>query len=199
VPRPEALCPVCGALERHRLVWLYMERRTDLLDGRAKRLLHLAPEKELERRLRAVRGLDYLSGDRCGAGVTVRLDVTALPFGDDSFDVICCSHVLEHVPDDLRAMAELFRVLRPGGWAILQSPVSGDATIESPPDCAPEERVRRFGQSDHVRRYGKDYADRLAAAGFRVRVDGYARELPRPQCRRFGLDPEEDVYLCGKA
>jgi SAM-dependent methyltransferase len=128
----------------------------------------------------------------------VEMDVTSIQYPDDCFDVIYCSHVLEHVPDDRAAIRELYRVLKPGGWAILQVPISADATFEDPTVTDPDARERLFGQDDHVRRYGPDYADRLAAAGFLVSVDGFVRELDDREITHFGLERSEDVYFCRK-
>jgi len=196
--RPGAMCPVCGSLERHRMTYLYLREKTDLLDGRPKRLLHVAPEPQLSRLFQTVKNLDYLSADLRSPRAMVKMDVTAIQFPDDSFDVIYCSHVLEHVPDDRKAMREFYRVLKPGGWAVLLVPITADATFEDPTITSPEERLRLFGQRDHLRRYGPDYKDRLAEAGFSVTVEGYVRELDEATVRRFGLLASEDVYVCRK-
>ena len=162
-------------------------------------MLHLAPEPALDRPLRQVRGLTRITADLNRHDVMARLDVTHLPCADDSFDVIYCSHVLEHVPDDLAAMAELQRVLRPGGWAILQVPILREFTDEDPSVVTPEERLRRFGQRDHVRVYGRDYAKRLEVSGFQVHVDDFGRRVSQARPGYFGLDANEDIYLCRKA
>jgi SAM-dependent methyltransferase len=196
VCRPDARCPDCGSLERHRLAWLYLKEEMSFLDGSPRVMLHVAPEPALERPLRAVRGLTRITADLLRGRIMVRLDVTRLPFGRGSFDAIYCSHVLEHVPDDAAAMRELRRVLRPGGWAILQVPVLREVTDEDPAVVLPEERLKRFGQEDHVRTYGRDFADRLARSGFEVRVDDYARRLAPEKRAYLGLDPRENIYLC---
>jgi SAM-dependent methyltransferase len=198
IPRPEALCPVCGSLERHRLICLYMRRRTDLFSGNRKRMLHVAPEAELSRLFQEAEAIEYLSADLSSPTAMVKMDVTDIHYPDNSFDVIYCSHVLEHVADDTAAMREFHRVLKPGGWAVLQVPISGDTTFEDDTVTSPEVREKLFGQRDHVRRYGKDYAERLALAGFSVLIDGFARELTDQEITRFGLLPSEDVYFCTK-
>jgi SAM-dependent methyltransferase len=142
--------------------------------------------------------IDYLSADLFSTTAMVRMDITDINYADGSFDVIYCSHVLEHVSDDMAAMRELYRVLKRGGWAVLQVPISADVTFEDPKVTSPEARERLFGQSDHVRRYGPDYADRLAAAGFSVLVDGFVHELSDQEINRFGLMRNEDVYFCTK-
>lgn len=199
VPRPNARCPDCGALERHRLAGLYMQQQLALLDRPPRLMLHVAPETALEPLFRRVPGLKRVTADLLRRDVMTRLDLTELPFDDDTFDAIYCSHVLEHVPDDAAAMAELQRVLRPGGWAILQVPVLREMTDEDPSVVRPEDRLRRFGQKDHVRVYGLDYADRLARSGFEVRVDDFTRRIPPARRAYLGLDPKENVYLCHKA
>jgi SAM-dependent methyltransferase len=178
VPRPNAMCPGCRSLERHRLLWKFFQDETDLFAAPL-RVLHIAPEARLQRDLSRLAHLDYVSVDLESPLAMVRADITAMPFGDAAFDVILCSHVLEHVPDDGQAMREIRRVLRPGGWALLQSPMDERlaATFEDPAITDPDERQRRFGQRDHVRVYGRDYADRLRAAGFDVEVNDYASRL----------------------
>ncbi len=199
VPRPDALCMHCGALERHRLAWLYLQRRTDLFDGRPKKMLHVAPEAAFQRRLRKALGDGYLTADLSEGRAMVAMDVENIRMADGSFDVIFCSHVLEHVNDDRRAMGELFRVLRPGGWAILLVPVTVEATVEDPTITDPAERLRRFGQHDHVRRYGPDYVDRLRDAGFAVAITGVADLATPGEAERMGLTPATgEVYFCTK-
>jgi SAM-dependent methyltransferase len=150
-------------------------------------LLHFAPEAGLERRLRAALGDRYVTTDLEPAGVDLTLDITALDLPDASFDAVVCVHVLEHVPDDAAAMRELHRVLRPGGWGVVQVPILRDVTDEDPAVTDPAERLRRFGQADHVRTYGRDFADRLQAAGFDVDVVRFRDELTARERRRYGL------------
>jgi SAM-dependent methyltransferase len=184
--RDRGICPRCGSRQRHRHLWLYLERRTDLL-RRPQRLLHFAPEPGLRARLRAHPGLDYVSADLEPGAADRVLDITAIDLPDASVDAILCVHVLEHVGDDRAAMAEMLRVLRPGGWAIAQVPLWGQHTDEDPSVTDPAERHRRFGQPDHVRRYGRDFPHRLRAAGFDVDVELFRDEIPAAQRRRFGL------------
>jgi SAM-dependent methyltransferase len=128
------------------------------------------------------------------------MDITDIPLDDGSFDMIVCSHVLEHVPDDRKAMRELFRVLRPGGWAVLQSPLdpARPHTYEDWSITAPQERQRAFGQHDHVRIYGRDYGDRLEEAGFRVERVNHLARLGPAAAVRYGLPAQEDIYVCHK-
>lgn len=197
-PRPDARCPVCGSLERHRLLWLYLNERTDLFAPVRKRLLHVSPENVISKRLRKHPTIDYLSSDLESKQAMVQMDITAIEMDDDTFDVIICNHVMEHIPDDRRAMTELLRVLKPGGWAILQTPIVGESTYEDWSIQTPDDRQSVFGQRDHVRAYGRDYRDRLAAAGFDVLVDSFVRTMDSQTVTRLGLDTEEDIYFCRK-
>jgi SAM-dependent methyltransferase len=148
-------------------------------------------------RLRALPSLRYLSADLASPRAMLRADVQRLPLPDASFDAILCHHVLEHVPDDRAALGELLRVLRPGGWAILQSPVRKTlaATLEDASVVDPRERERLYGQSDHLRQYGRDYAGRLREAGFEVRAERFFKTLPSELRARYGLKPET-IWLC---
>ncbi len=212
-PRPDCRCPGCNSLERHRLVWLFFGLHTDLFDdlrtgtgtdrgttGPVRSLLHIAPEPPMEDRLTQLPHLRYLSADLEPGKAMVEMDITAIDRPDDTFDVIYASHVLEHIPDDVQAMRELRRVLKPDGWAVLEVPMHGPTTREDPTVTDPEERTRRFGQHDHVRMYGHDgeYERRLRAAGFDVTVVALTDELGPAAARRFRLRPGEDVYLCRK-
>jgi len=195
--RPDAICPGCGAHERHRGLWLYLRDRLEL--GREPlRLLHFAPEYALRGPIDALQGIDYVTADLDPAGVDVQLDIADMPFGDDSFDAIICSHVLEHVPDDRSAMAELSRVLRPGGWLLILVPLDPhrERTHEDPAVRTPEDREREFLQRDHVRLYAPDIADRLREAGLTVRMDRLAEVLSDRAVARHGLLADETVFHC---
>ena len=199
IPRANARCLSCRSLERHRLAWLYLRDRTNLLSDNL-RLLHFAPEKCLQRAFRSIPNVEYFSVDLDSALAMLTMDITSIPCQENSFDAIFCSHVLEHIIDDGRAMSELFRVLRPGGWAILQVPIdlSRGETFEDRHIVSPEEREHVFGQWNHVRVYGRDYTDRLEKSGFAVRVDGYVKELGDDLVRKYGLDRTEEIYFCTK-
>lgn len=193
--RPDALCPFCESLERHRLLWLFLRERTNLLSGPLD-LLHLAPEPCLQSRLCRLPSLRYMTADLNDASVSVKVDIQFLPFGDASFDAVLCSHVLEHVPDDRRAMRETLRVLKPGGWAILQVPLEPgrEETMEAPAGVSPEERERLLGHQNHLRMYGRDYERRLADAGFVTSFDSYAKSLPEDMVLRHGLSTQ-DIFI----
>lgn len=195
-PRENAKCAHCGALERHRLVWLYFERCTDLFDGRPKRVLHIAPEQCFEGRLRARLGAGYLTADLYDPHVMERMDITGIQYPDETFDVVYCSHVLEHVADDLQAMREFRRVLKRSGWAVLLVPITADRTFEDPTVVRPSDRLRVFGQEDHVRRYGPDYVDRLRLAGFQVQVTQAADVIQAHEAPRLRIAGAGDIYHC---
>jgi len=202
VPRSRAWCPVCGALERHRLVWMFLQTGTDLLGPYPKKLLHIAPEKVLESKFRQVPVLDYLSGDLHDPRAMAKIDVTDIQYPDDSFDAILCSHVLEHVANDRQAIGEFYRVLKPNGFAVLMVPIVAKETFEDPTVTDPAERERLFGQQDHVRSYGPDFKDRLERAGFSVMEFRERDIVERHDLVRLGvLNAEglsEVIFLCRK-
>lgn len=198
-PRPDARCPVCGALERHRLFRIVAGERTDLFDGKKKRLLHIAPEEAIEQLVRGLSGVEYLSADLEDPRAMVRMDITDIDYPAGSFDVILCSHVLEHVPDDRKGLREFYRVLSPTGWALIQIPVTDPITFEDPTITDPEERLRMFGQRDHVRRYGPDVRGRMEEAGFAVEEITTENTASPGEIVRMGLMPGDRIYLCRKA
>ncbi len=196
--RPAAKCPGCGSLERHRLAWLFLQRETDLFAGRPLSLLHAAPEPMLKKRFRALNHLEYLSIDIESPIADEKMDMTQLDLDDETFDCTYCSHVLEHIPDDRAAMGELYRILRPGGWGLLLVPILRETTYEDPAIVDPADRLEAFGQADHVRKYGRDFADRLQSVGFSVEEIPYAATLDRQTSARYGLDVKELVHFCRK-
>lgn len=197
--RQDARCPVCGVRERHRLVWTFFRRRTDLFDSQRKKMLHVAPEPYIRIILQESENVEYISGDISNEWrSSVRVDVTDIEYPDNMFDVVYCSHVLEHVQDDKKAMSELYRVLSPGGWAVLQVPISGEETYEDPSVTDPEKRRRLFGSRNHVRQYGEDYKDRLRAAGFEVREYPASEVVDEGELERMGIIEDEIVFYCTK-
>jgi SAM-dependent methyltransferase len=195
--RENSMCPNCGSLERHRLLWLYINAHPEMLFDGA-RVLHVAPETIIAELLRRMAAIDYVGADAEQGRAAVQMDLTAIDEPDASFDAIVCYHVLEHIADDGLAMRELRRVLKPGGWALLQSPLRLDLehTYEDWTITSPIERERAFGQRDHVRLYGRDYGARLEDAGWRVdRVD-FVSTLPDALATRYAIDPAEELYLC---
>ncbi len=198
--RSNAMCPRCGSFDRERLLYLYLRNKTNVFKEDL-RMLHVAPEKNLQRVLLESSNIDYLSADIESPLAMVKIDLTDTSFKNGSFDIIICSHVLEHVQDDRKAMLELFRVLKPSGWAILQVPISRslEETIEDQTVREPAERERLFGQRDHVRIYARDYKTRLEGVGFKVEVYNFTEELGEAIFKKYGLIKDESLYICSKA
>jgi SAM-dependent methyltransferase len=192
---PDSFCPYCRLEPRHRLLWLYLQQRTDFFDGRPKKMLHVAPEPYLEIVFRKIRNIDYTTADLMDPWVDVKMDVTDIQYPDGSFDVVYCSHVLEHVPDDRKAMREFRRILRPGGWAIILVPINAEKTIEDPSITDPQERLRLFNQEDHVRKYGPDYTDRLIEAGFTVDVAQVADLAGAAEAERMAIASKTSGFI----
>ncbi len=178
---------------------MYLKDKTNLVSDNL-RVLHFAPESALQAIFKSMANLEYVSVDLCSPLAMFKMDITNVACKENTFDVILCNHVLEHIKDDKDAIRELYRVLKPGGWTILQSPVDLEleTTFEDPDIVTPEEREITFGQSDHVRIYGRDYKDRIENAGFIVIVDSYVRGLGNETIKRCGLMGDEDIYFCIK-
>lgn len=197
--RKDALCVNCGSLERHRLLWLFLKQRPELIRPGAMRFLHVAPEPCIAEKLREASGPGYLSVDLMSDAME-RMDICDIYYPDASFDAIYCNHVLEHVADDRKAMREFRRVLRPHGWAIILVPVTADRTFEDPSITDPTERLRLFGQEDHVRCYGPDYVDRLREAGFDVQVFLPSDLFSPEEITRYGLGKAAgEICMCTHA
>lgn len=197
-PRAHARCPICGSLERHRLDWLLFGKNTDLFDGTSKTMLHVAPEEFLATRFRRIKNLDYLSADLNSAKAMVQMDITDINYPDNAFSVIYCSHVLEHVPNDHKAIAEFYRVLKQDGWAVLQVPITTDKTYEDPAITEPKDRKKHFGLWDHVRRCGPDYIERMKSAGFIVELLYATDVVKESDCARMGIQPGRSIFFCRK-
>lgn len=199
IPRNDARCIHCGALERHRLTWLYFKRKTDLFNRRPIKMLHVAPEPVFEKLLRCHLGPAYITADLYNPRAMIKMDITDIQYPDESFNVIYCSHVLEHVSDDIQAMREFFRTLKSDGWAILLVPITADRTFEDPSITNPTDRMKLFDQEDHVRRYGSDYVERLREAGFEVKVTIPSDFLSREEIIHMGITKEAgEIYYCTK-
>lgn len=199
--RPNALCPGCLSLERHRLLWLYLRERTDFFASR-KTVLHIAPEACFISRFEDLHGDAYITADLESPLAKVKMDIQQMPFHASTFEVVLCNHVLEHVADDIQAMKEIARVLKPGGFAILQVPFFHPVPEKTWSDPRVTDRKKReelFGQDDHVRRYGKDYADRMRQAGFHVVEDDFANTLSEEQRQHYGLVRGEIIFKAVKA
>lgn len=189
--RPNALCPGTLSLERHRLLWLYLDRQTDFLTKKLC-VLHVAPEQAFFQQFKTFSHWDYTTTDLYSPLADVKADLTDLAFADESFDLIFCNHVLEHIPEDAKALAELYRILRKGGTAILQVPLEEEriTTLEDTSITHPKERSEAFGQYDHVRIYGQDYYQRVAAAGFQVQAVDLFPQLSQEEIQRYALQKE---------
>lgn len=169
--RLNAKCPNCGALERHRLLWMHLTHCVwPQLPDRKKDVLHVAPEKFFIKNLKPRPDVNYLSGDLMMSDSMAKLDLTDIQFWDEQFDLVICSHVLEHIADDRKAMREMRRILRPGGFLLVMVPMFGETTYEDFSITSPEERRKHFGQEDHVRKYGRDIVDRLSESGFEAGI-----------------------------
>jgi len=198
-PRENVLSPSTLSLERHRLLWLYLKNETDFFSKQNK-VLHFAPEQAFYKRFRKLKNLDYTTTDLNSPLADVKADICDLPFEDNSFDVILCNHVLEHIPDDAKAMSELLRVMKPGGWGVFQIPQDLDraSTFEDESITDKRQRAEVFGQYDHVRIYGRDYFETLEKAGFIVSPVPYASQLSKAEVDRYRLAQREIIPLVKK-
>ena len=198
-PRENVLSSSTLSLERHRLLWLYLSRETDFF-SKAYKVLHFAPEQAFYQRFRKLQNLNYTTTDLNSPLADVKADICELPFEDNSFDIILCNHVLEHIPDDKKAMSELFRVMKKGGWGIFQIPqdLNREVTFEDDSITDKKKRAEIFGQYDHVRIYGRDYFQKLSEAGFKVEAVPYASEMSEEEVERFRLAKNEVVPLVHK-
>lgn len=198
-PRENVLSPSTLSLERHRLLWLYLKNETKFFNQPLK-LLHFAPEQAFYKRFKKLENLEYTTTDLNSPLADVKADICDLPFKDDTFDVILCNHVLEHIPNDTKAMQELFRVMKPGGWGIFQIPqdINRAKTFEDNTITDKKERARVFGQYDHVRIYGRDYFDKLRSVGFRVEEVDYTNTLSKEDVKKYLLAKGEIIPLVKK-
>lgn len=196
-PRPNALCPNCQALERHRLIWLYLREKTDFFKKPID-VLHIAPEACFIPRFEKKHGDRYITADIESPLAKVKMDIHEIPFKENSFDAVLCNHVLEHVDSDIKAMSEIARVLRPGGFAVMQVPFFNpipDVTYEDKSITDPKAREKAFGQDDHVRKYGKDYGARIAKAGLQPVEDNFVNEISEDQRLKYGLVKGETLFI----
>jgi SAM-dependent methyltransferase len=197
--RENVLSPSTLSLERHRLFWLYLTNETEFFTKHLK-VLHFAPEQAFYKRFKKMKNLEYTTTDLNSPIATVKADICDLPFEDNEYDFIICNHVLEHIPDDTKAMQELYRVLAPGGTAILQVPYEADrkTTFEDNTITDPKERAKIFGQYDHVRVYGMDYFEKLAEVGFTVEALNYSATLSEEEINTYRLAKGELLPICKK-
>jgi len=192
------LCPYCLSLERHRLIWLYLNNHSDFFK-REYKVLHFAPEQPFIKRFKRLQNLDYTTADIVSPIADIHIDITKIPLNDNSYDIVFANHVLEHVTDDIAAMKEIFRILKPEGWAILQVPVnySSKITLEDPSVTTSREREKLFGQYDHVRLHGLDYPERLKTAGFSIE-EFDVKKYYTNEILKYRLDEQEILYIAKK-
>ncbi len=197
--RNNVLSPSTLSLERHRLLWLYLQNKTDFFSTN-KKVLHFAPEQAFYKRFRRMPNLDYTTTDLNSPLADVKADICNLPFKNDSYDVIFCNHVLEHIPNDAKAMQELYRVLKPNGIGIFQIPqdLSREFTFEDDTITDKKERAKIFGQYDHVRVYGRDYFDKLRSVGFKVDEVDYTSKLSDDDIAKYCLAKGEIIPVVTK-
>ncbi|QXP63318.1 class I SAM-dependent methyltransferase [Polaribacter sp. HaHaR_3_91] len=199
--RENALSPSTLSLERHRLMWLFLRDETPFFTSTEKlKTLHIAPEQCFLDIFRKQKNLDYITSDLESPIADVKADICDLPFDDNSFDVIFCNHVLEHITDDTKAMQELFRVLKKGGFGVFQIPqdLSREKTFEDDTITDKKKRAEIFGQYDHVRVYGRDYFDKLRSIGFKVDEVDYTKKIGPEKLERFCLMKHEILPVCYK-
>ena len=220
--RNNALSPSTLSLERHRLLWLYLKNETDFFQSEpvsdsqvsnsnrvklrdaeinsALKVLHFAPEQAFYKVFRNQKNIQYTTTDLFSPLADVKADICDLPFEDNSYDIIFCNHVLEHIPDDTKAMQELFRVLKPGGMAILQIPqdLKREVTFADDSITDQKERAAIFGQYDHVRIYGRDYFDKLRSIGFKVIEEDYTNKIAPELVEKYCLAKGEIIPVCFK-
>ena len=203
-PRENALCPNCLSLERHRLLWLWLLRESDIGRGAMAlpRLLHIAPEVALMRKFRKMYAREkerYVTADLESPLADMHFDVQEIPIEDGAFDCVICNHIMEHVEDDRKALKEIYRILRRGGWGVILSPVEleREKTFEDDTITDREERTRIFGQYDHRRIYGRDYTERLQEAGFEVYDIPYKEAFTAAEQQRYALC-DDHLYIVRK-
>lgn len=197
--RNNVLSPSTLSLERHRLLWLYLKNETTFFSAE-KKVLHFAPEQAFYKRFRNLKHLDYTTTDLLSPLADVKADICDLPFEDNSYDIILCNHVLEHISNDTKAMQELYRVLKPGGMGVFQIPqdLNRDITFEDHSITDKKERAKIFGQYDHVRIYGRDYFNKLRKIGFTVQEVNYTASLSKQEIKRYCLSEDEIIPMVSK-
>lgn len=197
--RNNVLSPSTLSLERHRLLWLYLKNETNFFSENLK-VLHFAPEQAFFKQFKKLKNLNYITTDLNSPLADIKADICNLPFKDNEFDVILCNHVLEHIPDDKKAMQELYRVLKVGGTGIFQIPqdLNREVTFEDNTITDRKERNKIFGQYDHVRVYGRDYFDKLRSVGFKVEEVAYTSRFSDENITKYCLSKGEIIPVCYK-
>ena len=200
--RQNAWCPKCESLERHRLLWMYFEKKTNIYTADLK-LLHIAPETVFFHKFKKQKNIDYYPVDifpHLYPKGTTYLDILDHEIPDNSFDVIICNHVFQYIEDDKTAMANILKLMKPGGWGIMQVPINTKATetFEDSSITDPLERERVFGLKEHVRYYSYDYADKLRSIGFDVTVDDFTASFTDEEIFKYGFFKGDAVYFVRK-
>ncbi len=198
--RENVLCPYDLTLERHRLMWLYLKDHSDFFKATKLKVLHIAPEQCFHSRFKKQANLEYLTGDLVSPIADLHFDLHQIPLEDNRFDVVFCNHVLEHVDDAMQCMKELYRVMKPGGFGILQVPIdyNREVTYEDPTITSPEDREKHFWQKDHVRLFAKDYPEWLKKAGFQVFNFEPKKHYSKEKFEKYRLQDEEILYIVSK-
>lgn len=198
--RENVLCPYDLTLERHRLMWLYLRDETDFFTAEKLNVLHIAPEQCFHKKFKEQKNLNYLTGDLVSPIADLHFDLHSIPLENDRFDVVFCNHVMEHVDDAIQCMKELYRVMKPGGWGIMQVPqdFSREETLQDPSIQSPEDREKYYWQKDHVRLFGRDYPRWLEKAGFSVTEFQKESKYDQNQIQRYRLQKEEILYIVRK-
>jgi len=197
IKRKNAKCIWCGSLERHRLIWLFLSRETDFFKYQNKKILHFAPENEFRKKFSNLFGKNYITADLYNPAM-LKIDITDTKLPDNYFDIILCSHVLEHIIDDKLAIMEMSRILKNDGWALIVVPITVNSTFEDKNISTPELRQKYFGQFDHVRRCGLDYKERIENNGFFVKEYKTEEITNSYEQNYYGLIKGEIIYYCKK-
>lgn len=197
--RKNALCPGTLSLERHRLLWLYLDNETNFLNSSLK-VLHVAPEQVFYKKFKKLKNWDYLTFDLNSPIADIKGDLTSTNFKDESFDLIICNHVLEHIKDDKSALNEIYRVLKYNGISILQVPINvrREKTFEDSTIKSKIQREKYFGQYDHVREYGLDFKDRVEQSGFKVQMINYSKKISKDLIIKYGLMKNDLIPIAKK-
>lgn len=199
--RAEAACPSCNMLERNRLMKYFLLREMHVEKVGNVRVLHFAPEYPLEKWLQRLPNIRYCSADIEPDLAQIQADLMALPFADASYDWVICSHVLAHVPDEAQAMREIYRVLAPGGVALIQTRINSTLPTTIQASGTPTAQgIVRHRLDDNMREHGRDFAAQLAAfAPFQVETRDYATQFSTEERLRYGLRLMDDaIFVCMK-